>query len=119
MTTGAPKVNFSLSHLTVERQVAGATQHQAVSAPVFLSREMLGHNLGWQEDLECANRLEAIRLAHNLRTDEGAYKRIHRGDRGFLAYGRLFILRWHTFDRVRPRAGRGDGFWRPADRGQK
>jgi len=47
-TMGAAEVNAFLSHLAVERQVAASTQRQALSALVFLYREILGHDLGWQ-----------------------------------------------------------------------
>jgi integron integrase len=55
-TMGAPEVNAFLSYLAVERQVAASTQSQALSALVFLYREILGHDLGWLEGLERAKR---------------------------------------------------------------
>jgi Site-specific recombinase XerD len=42
----APEVRSYLSHLAVERNVAAATQRQALNAIVFLYREVLGMELG-------------------------------------------------------------------------
>ena len=43
---GAAEVQAYLSHLATERQVAAATQNQALNAIVFLYREVLGVELG-------------------------------------------------------------------------
>ena len=43
---GAAEVQAYLSHLATERQVAAATQNQALNALVFLYREVLGGELG-------------------------------------------------------------------------
>ena len=43
---GAAEVQAYLSHLATERQVAAATQNQALNALVFLYREVLGLELG-------------------------------------------------------------------------
>jgi len=44
---GAAEVEAFLTHLAVEGQVAAATQNQALSALLFLYREVLGINLPW------------------------------------------------------------------------
>jgi hypothetical protein len=43
---GAPEVHAFLSHLAVEQQVAASTQRQALSAIVFLYREILDREVG-------------------------------------------------------------------------
>ena len=44
---GAPEVEAFLTHLAVEGNVAAATQNQALSAILFLYREVLSINLPW------------------------------------------------------------------------
>ena len=44
---GAPEVEAFLTHLAVEGNVAAATQNQALSALLFLYREVLGIDLPW------------------------------------------------------------------------
>src|SRR5574337_296088 len=43
---GAPEVEAFLTHLAVERKVAASTQNQALSALLFLYREVLHLELG-------------------------------------------------------------------------
>src|SRR5204862_3518744 len=43
-----------LNHLAVKKHVAAATQNQALSALVFLYREVLAIEIGWLENLERA-----------------------------------------------------------------
>jgi integron integrase len=57
---GAPEVRAFLSHLAVERHVAASTQCQALSAIVFLYREILERDLGWLEDMERAKKPERL-----------------------------------------------------------
>ena len=45
-----------LNHLAVQQKVAAATQNQALSALVFLYREVLRLELGWRENLQRAKR---------------------------------------------------------------
>jgi integron integrase len=53
---GAREVSAFVSHLAVERKVAASTQTQALSALLFLYREVLGLPLGWVDDVERAKR---------------------------------------------------------------
>ena len=53
---GEAEVTAFLNHLSRERKVASSTQNQALSAIVFLYKEVLGHPLGWLEGLEWARR---------------------------------------------------------------
>lgn len=48
---GAREVTMFLSHLATERDVAAATQQQALSALLFLYRHVLGIDLPWLNDL--------------------------------------------------------------------
>jgi len=51
-TMGAPEVRDFLTHLAVERRVSASTQSQALSAILFLYREVLGLDIGWVSDVE-------------------------------------------------------------------
>src|SRR5512147_438894 len=53
---GATKVEAFLSWLATEREVAAATQNQALSALLFLYKEVLGQNLLWFTELVRAKR---------------------------------------------------------------
>jgi integron integrase len=57
---GAPEVTAFLNHLARERDVAAATQNQALSALLFLYREVLAQPLPWLDDLERAKRPERL-----------------------------------------------------------
>src|SRR5437016_10053899 len=65
---GAPEVTAFLNYLAREREVAAATQNQALSAPIFLYKEVLAQPLPWLEDLERAKR--PARLPNVLTRDE-------------------------------------------------
>jgi integron integrase len=49
---GTAEVTAFLNHLAREREVAAATQNQALSAVLFLYKEVLGQPLPWLDDLE-------------------------------------------------------------------
>jgi integron integrase len=53
---GAEDVSAFLSHLAVGRKVAASTQNQALSALLFLYREVLAIPIGWVDDVERAKR---------------------------------------------------------------
>jgi integron integrase len=53
---GATEVTAFLNHLAVQRDVAAATQNQALSALLFLYREVLNQPLPWLDNLERAKR---------------------------------------------------------------
>ncbi|MGX2041127.1 site-specific integrase [Methylocaldum sp. MU1018] len=55
----APEVEAFLSHLATQRNVAASTQSQALSAILFLDREVLGVELPW---LENVTRAEAFSI---------------------------------------------------------
>jgi site-specific recombinase XerD len=53
---GAAEVTAFLNHLARERNVAAATQNQALSALLFLYKEVLVQPLPWLDELERARR---------------------------------------------------------------
>ncbi len=56
LTMGKDEVTAFLSHLATDRQVAAATQNQALSALLFLYRNVLGQALPWLDDMVHAKR---------------------------------------------------------------
>jgi len=65
---GAREVSDFLSWLATERKVAAATQIQALSALLFLYKQVLGVNLPWLDDMVRAKR--PVRLPTVLTEDE-------------------------------------------------
>lgn len=65
---GAREVSLFLTHLATERKVSASTQNQALSALVFLYREVLGRELPWLDDLTRAKRPSRLPLV--LTVDE-------------------------------------------------
>jgi integron integrase len=53
---GAPEMEQFLNHLAVEMRVASSTQNQALSALVFLYREVLRQDFEWMDNLERAKK---------------------------------------------------------------
>jgi integron integrase len=53
---GASEIGVFVSHLAVKRNVAASTQNQALSALLFLYREVLGLAVEWVDDVERAKR---------------------------------------------------------------
>ncbi|MEZ5576966.1 MAG: integron integrase [Candidatus Competibacteraceae bacterium] len=53
---GKQKAEQFLSHLAVDRNVAASTQNQALSAILFLYKEVLEQDIGWLENVERAKR---------------------------------------------------------------
>lgn len=53
---GAREMEMFLNHLAVEKKVAASTQNQALSALVFLYREVLRQEFDWMSNLERAKR---------------------------------------------------------------
>jgi integron integrase len=59
-TMGALEVEAFLTHLATHGQVAAATQNQALSALLFLYREVLGIELPWMDEIRRAKRPERL-----------------------------------------------------------
>jgi len=57
---GAPEVEAFLTHLAVEGNVAASTQNQALSALLFLYKEVLGIDLPWLKDVTRAKRPQRL-----------------------------------------------------------
>ena len=57
---GAPEVARFLSSLAVDGHAAASTQNQALSAPLFLHREVLGVELPWLDEVVRARRPERL-----------------------------------------------------------
>lgn len=57
---GATEIEAFLTHLAVEGSVAASTQNQALSALLFLYREVLGINLPWLDDIVRAKRPQRL-----------------------------------------------------------
>jgi integron integrase len=55
-TLGEAEVSAFLSHLASERNVAAATQNQALSALLFLYKHVLGRDLAWMDGMVRAKR---------------------------------------------------------------
>lgn len=78
---GKQEVEQFLTHLAVDRHVAASTQNQALSAILFLYKEILEKDLGWLEDVERAKRparLPVVLTSTEVRTVlahlEGRYR---------------------------------------------
>jgi integron integrase len=57
---GAPEITRFLTSLAVDRKVASSTQNQALSALLFLYRDVLEHDLPWLDDIVRARRPERL-----------------------------------------------------------
>ena len=51
-----PEVEAFLTHLAVDRKVSASTQNQAMSAILFLYKEVLGPELEWLQNVERGKR---------------------------------------------------------------
>jgi integron integrase len=68
LTMGKDEVTAFLSHLATDREVAAATQNQALSALLFLYKNVLGQTLPWLDGMVHAKR--PVRLPVVLSPDE-------------------------------------------------
>lgn len=57
---GEPEVSQFLTHLAVKGKVSASTQNQALSAVLFLYREVLKKDIGWLDDVERAKRPQRL-----------------------------------------------------------
>ena len=53
---GEPEIQAFLTHLVVQQNVAASTQQQALSALLFLYREVLRQELPWMDDIARAKK---------------------------------------------------------------
>ena len=61
---GAADVSAFISHLAVSRKVAASTQTQALSALLFLYREVLALPIGWVDDVERAKKPKRLPVVY-------------------------------------------------------
>lgn len=117
---GATEVEAFLTHLAVDGNVASSTQNQALSALLFLYREVLGQDLPWMQEVVRAKRPARLPVVLSLPEVAAVLERM-RGIHGLMArllYGtgmRLMeVVRLRVkdvdFDRgeVLVREGKGD-----------
>jgi integron integrase len=62
---GPEEVRAFLSHLATVQQVAASTQRQALSAIIFLYREILGREMGWIDNIERAKQPERLPVVYS------------------------------------------------------
>jgi len=79
---GAKEIEQFLNHLAVQKHVAASTQNQALSALVFLYREVLKKDFEWMDNLERAKKPE--RLPVVLTEDELRHVLAHLDGRNWL-----------------------------------
>ena len=53
---GEPEISQFLTHLAVKKRVSASTQNQALSALLFLYRNVLKKDIDWLDDVERAKR---------------------------------------------------------------
>ncbi len=74
---GARHVSVWLSHLATERRVAASTQNQALSAVLFLYRDVLNISLDWVEDVERAKRPSRLPVVFTGEEARGVLAHLH------------------------------------------
>ena len=87
-TMGAREMEQFLNYLAVDKKVAASTQNQALSALVFLYREVLRQEFDWMENLERAKR--PARLPIVLTEAEVKGVLAHLDGRNWLMAGLLY-----------------------------
>jgi integron integrase len=87
-TMGAREMEQFLNYLAVDKKVAASTQNQALSALVFLYREVLRQEFDWMENLERAKR--PARLPIVLTEAEVRQVLAHLDGRNWLMAGLLY-----------------------------
>jgi site-specific recombinase XerD len=116
MELGAPEVTAFLSWLATERNVAAATQNQALSALLFLYKHVLEHELPWLDGMVRAKR--PVRLPVVL--TEGEVARLLDQLEGKPAVdGGVALRRRAAAARVSCAAHQGRRLRLPSDRGAR
>jgi hypothetical protein len=96
-----------LTHLARDANVAASTQNQALSALLFLYKEVLKHEIGWLEQVERAKKPQKMPVV--LSRDE--IKQIFAHLKGVPKnHGRSSLRKWATPDGVRSSASQGFRF---------
>ena len=86
---GAEEINAFLTHLAVDKNVAASTQGQALSAILFLYKEVLKENIGWIEDVVRATKPKRLPVVFTRREVEALLGAMQGVERliGELLYG--------------------------------
>ena len=104
---GAAEVEAFLTHLAVEGKVAAATQNQALSALLFLYREVLEINLPWLDQVVRAKRPARLPV---VLTRQEVTAVLNRMSGVYGAAGTLALWHGHALDGGDPLAGERCGF---------
>ena len=64
---GAPEIETFLTHLAMDRKVASSTQNQALSAILFLYKEVLETDLPWLKNVKRAKKPEELPVVFSKR----------------------------------------------------
>ena len=81
---GAKEISAFISHLAVARNVAASTQTQALSALLFLYREVLGQPVEWVDDVERAKKPARLPLVFTREEVKAVLSHL-RGDAWLMA----------------------------------
>ena len=76
---GAEEIRRFLSHLAVEGRVSASTHNQALSALLFLCREVLGAELTYVEGIERAKRPQRVPVVFTRREVAAVPSHLHGG----------------------------------------
>lgn len=81
---GAAEVEALLTHLAVDGQVSASTQNQALSALLFLYKEVIGIDLPWLNDVTRAKRPQRMPVVLTREEVHAVLDRMH-GTYGLMA----------------------------------
>jgi integron integrase len=74
---GAHEVEQYLTHLAVAGRVSASTQNQAMSALLFLYKEVLGQTLPWLDNIESARRSKRLPVVLTREEVDAVFARVH------------------------------------------
>ena len=82
---GGPEVEAFLSHLAVQGNVAASTQNLALSALLFLYKDVLGHDLPWLNDVTRAKKPQRLPTVLTQKETAALLKALPAGAPGLIA----------------------------------
>ena len=77
-----PEITTFLTHLAVKSNVAAATQNQALSALLFLYREVLRQEIGWLDSVERAKKPARLPVVLTRAEVRKVFAELHRHAEG-------------------------------------
>jgi integron integrase len=83
-TLGPQAISTFVSHLAVRRNVTASTQNQALSALLFLYREVLDQHIDWVDDIERAKRPKRLPVVFTKEEAQAVLTHL-RGDKWLMA----------------------------------